>query len=152
MSGHSALALAALISSLGCASLAAPQNEAVDLRVNLSAEPVHPAPNVRPPNTDRTTTRGYKVTVEIINSGSDALRLKKLSLRQTEAAQVVLPVIKRSYDLPVAAGAMEQVEFSAVAQFDNTSPGYRRIGPIRVLAEFSSPSGRFSRSQTISLR
>ena len=151
MSRNGVLAIVALVVSLGCASRAAPEYEAVDLGVKLSSEQVHTAPNLRPPNPDR-TTRGYKVTVEIINCGSDALRLKKLSVRQTESAQVALPVIKRSYDLTVAAGATEQVEFSAVAQFDNTILSRRLIGPIRVLAEFSSPSGRVQRSQTIQLR
>lgn len=148
---NGALAVAALVVSLGCASRAVPEYEAVDLGVKLSAETVHPAPNLLPPHPER-TTRSYKVTVEITNNASDALRLKKLSVRQTEAAQVVLPVIKRSYDLPVAAGATERVELRAVAQYDDTTPGFRRIGPIRVLAEFSSPSGRVQRSQTIQLR
>ena len=148
---RNALAIAALVVSLGCASSAARQSEAVNLSVKLSPEAIHRAPNVLPPHPER-ATRAYRVTVEITNNATDALRLRTLSIRQTEASQVVLPVIKRSYDLPVAAGATEQVELQAVAQFDNTSPGHRRIGPLRVHAEFSSPSGRVARSQTILLR
>lgn len=148
---NGALAIAALVVSLGCVSRAAPQNEAVDLRVKLSPETVPPASHILRLRAER-TTHNYKVTVQITNNASEAIRLKKLSVRQTEAAQVVLPVIKRSYDLPVPAGSTEQVEIRAVGHFDNTSPGRRLIGPIQVRAEFSSVSGRVERSQTIQVR
>ena len=130
----------------GCASTTATRMPAIDITMQM--QPVERVREVVRTRQEQ-SSREYALRVEIFNKSSEPVRLHALSLRQTDTAQVTLPRLKRSYDLAIAPGTGELLEFSAIGHFNTMTPARHAIGPMMVRAEFSSEAGPFEKTVVV---